>query len=265
MFLIPEMQDSQQTIKAISTICQNQFRRTSSKTIQNLALNVYLVLVGLKPAYLLDQNPFSSKDDIETKLTLLDRLVRDISTKFTSKKLLCAISIREEDIIIINTKFILSNLDDKNTLFVDISSDLEEPKVITDQVAMTFINQMVSSTIIQLKSKTQTCSFQLQTEATWNISTLFGILLNYPVVYYYSDFSDCTNCLGHIDLYSHKLLLHLEDQTDPKLIYSFTYPVKLREMCSAKTEMWTQKLKQQFPSCRFTLDTITVNLDVVLL
>ena len=237
----------------------------NSKTIKNLALNVYLVLVGLKPAYLLDQNPFGSKDDIETKLTLLDRLVHDISIKFTSKSLLCAISIREEDIIIINTEFVLSNLDDNNTLLVDISSDLKEPRVLTDQAAMTFINQMVSSTIMQLKSKTQTCSFQLQTEATWNISTLFGILLNYPVVYYYSDFSDCTNCLGHVDLCSHKLLLQLDDQTDPKLIYSFTYPVKLREMCADKTEMWTQKLMQQFPSFRFTLETTTVNLDVVLL
>lgn len=259
------MQDSQHIRKEIVTIFQNHFRSSSSRTIQHLSLNVYLLLVGMKPAYLLDQNPFGVKVDIETKLSVFDRLLNDVCLKFAVKNQLGAISIRKEDIVIININSVLSNLEDEtNQLFVDISSQLKEPRMLTDPTAVTAINRMITSLLVQLQPKEKTC-FQLQTKSNWNISTLFGILLSYPIVYYYSDVSECVNCLAHVDLHSQKLFVQLEGLTDQQLIYSFTYPVLLNEFCAIKTDSWTRVLQQQFSNFQISLERTIVNLDVVLL
>ena len=84
----------------------------------------------------------------------------------------------------------------------------------------------------------------IASHSDWNITTIFGILLDYPVVYWYEDNVNANTCLSCKDLTNYKLNIvnsgaHLMDHS----IYSFTIPMSvIDEPIQNKIDQWISRV-----------------------
>lgn len=67
---------------------------------------------------------------------------------------------------------------------------------------------------------------EISVKPEWNITTLFGLLLDYPVVYWYEDIEDGKTCLACKDLirYTVNHDSSLESHSNKSSLISFTIP-----------------------------------------
>jgi len=101
--------------------------------------------------------------------------------------------------------------------------------------------QTILGWVAQLKENLETCEghgVSLYPADTWNLSTMFGILLGYPVVYWFSNLKD-ENCLSNEDLYVHSVTFN--DVTT----ISFSVPVYcVTPALSNTVAAWSQSVQQ---------------------
>ena len=154
------------------------------------------------------------------------------------------------------------NLD--STKWIDVSQTLSEPHILTDQIILSQIYQMKSQVQAQIGRSLPNRSFCLKIDPTWNISTLFGLLLNYPVIYFYSDVQTGENCLKQVDLQCNKIFLNAGEK-ERMLAYSFTFPKALIQICEPAVETWFEKLAHNLNELVFEFEKEFVNLDCVLI
>jgi len=85
--------------------------------------------------------------------------------------------------------------------------------------------------------------FSLELTPDMNRSTVFGLLLGYPVVYWYSNVTSADNCLSQVPLRMLKISA-VDSTTDsqPTVIYSFTVPEQLYSHCRFAIENWEKQL-----------------------
>ena len=67
---------------------------------------------------------------------------------------------------------------------------------------------------------------EISVKPEWNITTLFGLLLDYPVVYWYEDIEDGKTCLACKDLIRYTINYNslLESHSNKSSVVSFTIP-----------------------------------------
>jgi len=76
-----------------------------------------------------------------------------------------------------------------------------------------------------------------------NRSTVFGLLLGYPVVYWYKNITDADNCLSHVPLRLFRILaVDSTADSKPTIIYSFTVPERLYSHCQFLIDSWQKQL-----------------------
>ena len=78
----------------------------------------------------------------------------------------------------------------------------------------------------------------------WNITTIFGILLNYPVVYWYGDMVDAKTCLSHKDLINYQITntFTAHNAVVERTVYSFTIPeCVINESLQRSVDLWVSK------------------------
>ena len=76
-----------------------------------------------------------------------------------------------------------------------------------------------------------------------NRSTVFGLLLGYPVVYWYRNVSTADNCLSHVPLRVFRILaVDSTEDSQPTVIYSFTVPDHLYSHCQFLIDNWQKQL-----------------------
>ena len=250
------------SIEVIFSIFRHHFRRTSIRNLQDLSFNVYLVLLKVKPAYLLDVNPFAGIRDPEAKLAKMGDICNEISRKLDTLEVRAMI-IKNTDILIFNFDELTANLlsyEENKIAIVDISHTLKEPRILSGKSILKSILEMTTSVHEQITKNKERFCHEIETEDFWNITTLFGILLDYPVVLYYSDTINCDNCLGHVDLFCHKVFLNCNEKN---LVFSFSCPVSLNDQTSI--ESWRKDLEDKWKTLDLSWETAVVNLDVVLL
>jgi len=86
-------------------------------------------------------------------------------------------------------------------------------------------------------------AFTLELPADINRSTVFGLLLGYPVVYWYSDITRADNCLSHVPLRMFSIsAMNSTAANQPTVIYSFTVPELLYSHCKFLIDNWQNKL-----------------------
>ncbi len=174
----------QSSVGVIFSIFRHHFRKTSTRYLQDLSFNVCMVFLKVKPAYLLDINPFAGIKDPETKLAKIGDICNEISRKLDTSKV-CAMIIKNADILIFNFDELPSNLlrsKEKPMDIVDISHTLKEPRILSDESILNTIQDMTSSVYEQISKNKEIFCYDIKTEDFWNITTLFGILLDYPGV-----------------------------------------------------------------------------------
>ena len=91
-----------------------------------------------------------------------------------------------------------------------------------------------------LDEKSEKIIFEVQLNDNWNITTMFGILIDYPIVYWYED-ENAETCLTANELLNIKLQtdITVKTWTVKREVYSFTVPVCLiTEEVDSVVETW---------------------------
>jgi hypothetical protein len=120
-------------------------------------------------------------------------------------------------------------------VIVDASSELEKPCLMANSQKEKIVSDMIQFINLNL-SDSKACDAysgasnlaSLSCPSSINQSTLFGFLLGYPVLYWYSsiDPSDCRTCLDMCPLVVTSILCDHNDDTH--CVYSFSFPEHLK-------------------------------------
>lgn len=160
-----------------------------TKKYKELSLILYFLMEGKKPSFLWDLGNVITSDLLKLKIFFSDLVVINISG----------------DYLVSTSELIKQHFQDLNMnfpLIVDISCDRKEPQIATSEIIVD--QKCMTVEVMKQISDSAEEVIDLPSKESWNISTLFGILLGYPVVYYY-DISNENNCLSNRDLLVHKI------------------------------------------------------------
>ena len=193
---------------------------------------------GIKPSFLFDYAFIAAS-------TIFDWINRLHAEKLTSN-LLTVLDI-EEHVFICNFNQLQCSLlqaksaDNKHPIVIDISSNLKHPVSLTSAESLNIITLCLEGVIGDFLQLNEQPSEVVAVEifADINRTTLFGLLLSYPVLYWYSSTS-CGNCLGMISLNNTTVLLKL--QNEKTLVYSFSFPVQFKNICDEVVRIWWKEI-----------------------
>ena len=160
-----------------------------SKRWKELALNLSFIHRGLKPGLLWDLGSINIRRLLELRIILQDIFVVDIAGDFFVSSREC-----------FNKH--LQNLESNFPTVIDISPNLTEPMIATTEIVRK-IRKDFRNLLSQIKDS-DTDVIGINTEANINVTTMFGLLLGYPVVYYYDTGME-GNCLPNRDLTVYKV------------------------------------------------------------
>jgi len=213
----------------------------------DLAMQVLAVDVGLKPALLYDSNG-ADVEQVQEYLTSLQ------SVQLVSKSLLTmALS---GNTLIVNPAVVMSNLEqllnmNDNVIVINVCHSLETPSIV-DPVNNDFRN-MIRELLIMLRQFVQEAEVGKTLDAeekcnSWNLCSLFGMVLGYPATYWFDQNRSFENCLAMTPLMVTKAsatwkACHGEHQV---LLYSFSIPAALHKDTQCNVDRWNLRLKERF-------------------
>ncbi len=200
---------------------QKHFKGSSQSKCSRFYVDVSCALFGIKPVHLVDYLP-QAQDPHKLQLFLQEALSE---SRDHHEQDLCILTL-EEDVLFVNCAAALSN----KTLpvFVDVTKGLERPRVMQTQQDFTQTHKLLSG---MLKNDSP-----FRGDATipivcgdsgsvldGNVCSLFGVLLGYPVVYWF-DTSKGYN-LDMEKLVCHSVLAKMEGvKAVGHTLFSFTVP-----------------------------------------
>ena len=154
-------------------------------------MDLWCVINGIKPAWLVDYLPLD--------VTKMRRLLEDSKSAgiFAIQEHSLVILMLNSDVLVVNTGIQLAT---PPGMFIDVSAKLDKPVVVSECVweSVTCAIQAIHGAIT---AAAQSCSGQLLVQLTLaddvNLSTVFGWLLGYPVVYRF-DSNSAPNSWDHV-------------------------------------------------------------------
>ena len=194
-------------------------RSRISKKSKELSVNIFFLINNLKPGVLWD----FGKVDLP-KLRGLECVVSDL-----------VILVLDVDIFITSKPTILQSLSltvADPPYFVNISRKLTEPVTASPDVIREQFDFI--SHVTRLISEAPSNVVTVELEDGWNLCSVFGLLLGFPVVYY-SDTEE-GNCLANIDLTVYRV------ETDNCSPISFSVPSRLESEASPHISRWERQL-----------------------
>ena len=243
------------------------FPRLKREICKKLSFDVRMVALGIKPSLLIDT--IAVNDDIAQ----FKKFIIEINTKAqvsflkaSSLKILCV----KDDFFIVNLPDLLQTID-KRRIYIDVSSKLQEPTVITESSEPFELlrKDMIAFLTKMLIENTEDIVLNLQLKDNWNITTLFGIFIDYPVVYWY-EIEDLKTCLEFQNLINLKLKsrVRIKSWTIEREVYSFTIPqCVMNEEVDSFVESWilTRHERANLNEVILSCDKNIENLSTVLL
>ena len=145
----------------------------------------------IKSAWLVDYLPLD--------VTRMSRLLEESKSAgiFTIQEYSIAILMLNSDVLVINTGIQLAT---PPAIFIDVSAKLDKPKVVAEcqWESVTHTIQAIQEGLTDVR---KSCNKELQLTLAddVNLSTIFGWLLGYPVVYWF-DHDSFSNSLDHVSL-----------------------------------------------------------------
>ena len=135
---------------------------------------------------------------------------------------------------------------------------------------------MIQNIDVQLRSFLPHPSYGIEVQREiivkpeWNITTLFGILLDYPVVYWYEDIEDGKTCLACKDLIRYNVSYNssLESHSNKSSLVSFTIPkCVFSSSIEASIEKWITQCRElaTINKANISCEKKQVNLSTVVL
>lgn len=179
--------------------------KSLSKNSSSLLWDLILISVGLKPCLLFD---YACVDAEKLKNVLEDLQKFGLSLSHS-----LSVVVLGQDVFIADVKKLLSKLKDnlKNKTFtlVNVSGNLKRPCFVDEKVESQ-LNVHFTDLVLQLEQHSEQFAFRydIEVKEMWNLSTIFGFLLCYPVVYWFDTMTD-HNCLSLEPLALYKAILTL--------------------------------------------------------
>ena len=264
-----------------------------ARRYKSIAFDVICVDRGIRPAFLFDYASIKAETLQQfTDCIFRNRLVQNQLT---------VVGVAD-DIFIVNRKMLIDNLKRARPRLIDVSKQLTEPLLVDEQRSIDLVQAMVDLVCNQLQierpiasdlvcSQLQTLEtpiepatsrvVRLVTPSEINITTLFGLLLDYPVLYWYDACSD-DNCLDMMPLHVCKVTATLTASIDaehdhklcssrtnvssevPQVVCSFSFPEVMHGDIDCLVEQWYERMSVRFAAhgefSNFTLEHKTVSL-----
>lgn len=237
-------------------LCVGRTRPSEHRSV-DLAAQVLAVDLGLKPALLYDSNG-ASAEQLQLYLRSLQasRLVSD--------------SILTLDLngnaLIVHPVTVISNLEQvlhgEGVAVIDVCPSLEQPTVTEPLTAA------LRSTTQDLLLCLRGCEQPREAEKPlcvgkkceeWNLCTVFGLLLGYPVTYWFDQTKSFENCLSMTPLMvtTAAATWQTEAAGHTCRLYSFSVPEVLREETRSNFNYWKLRLQERFQK-QDVLQSLTV-------
>nr|XP_020498124.1 UPF0739 protein C1orf74 homolog [Labrus bergylta] len=242
--VIPTAMSTQELFVAAARQCLSAGRKSLSVSQSlDLAVQVSALDVGLKPAILYDSNG-ASVDQVQQYLSSLQ------SSQLVSKSL-HTLDLNGNTLIVnpVAARFNLEQLIDYgNVTVVDICHTLEKP-TITDPLraelkSMTHDLLLLLRVIEDLKETDKAHTVGEKSEE-WNLCTVFGLLLGYPVTYWFDQTKSFENCLSMTPL-TVTTASAAWQAGHRCCLYSFSVPAVLLQEMPHKLENWRISLRERF-------------------
>uniref|UniRef100_A0A3B4ZA87 Zgc:112163 n=2 Tax=Seriola lalandi dorsalis TaxID=1841481 RepID=A0A3B4ZA87_SERLL len=211
----------------------------------DLASQVSAVDLGLKPALLYDSNGASS-EQLQQYLSMLQ------CSQLVSKSLLTLDL--NGNTLIVNPVTVRSNIEqafhDSGVAVIDVCHSLEKP-TITD-----LLRGELKSVIEDLLFLLSRCELNEAEKPLyvgeicedWNLCTVFGLLLGYPVTYWFNQTKSFENCLSMTPLMVTTAAATWQADTAGHrcCLYSFSVPAVLLKETQSNLEYWGLRLREKF-------------------
>ncbi|XP_046367993.2 UPF0739 protein C1orf74 homolog [Haliotis rufescens] len=249
----------QQEFSLWKELLEVAFERKHVKKWREMTVDILVVDSGFKPGLLWDYG----KPNVEG----MEQLLKKAKQNCLLKNTLTVVTI-EMDMLILNLDSLkgdhsVSCLDDMKV--VNVSSQLQQPEAMDDKTGLQTTFQEYKD--MATDGKNMTC---LQ-ENMFNPSSLFGLLLGFPVIYWYSMKENAsTNCLSCQPLTVYKVVGCCHDNVRDHLklpshtVYSFSVPECVLSTYSQHIRHWFQKLVEAgrwvmwFDDVKLEVDTVTL-------
>ncbi|CAG5980571.1 unnamed protein product [Menidia menidia] len=208
-----------------------------------LAAQVSAVDVGLKPAVLYDSNGASAAQ-IQQYLSSL-RSERLVSGSLATLDL-------NGNGLVINTSTARSHLErvlcEDSVAVMDVCHGLGSPAVSGRQREAL---RGVTQDLLPLLQRHQEAEEPLCVGARceeWNLCTVFGLLLGYPVTYWFDQTKSFENCLSMTPLVVTTASARWQADASGHrwCLFSFSFPASLQEETRSEVESWRLRLTERF-------------------
>ncbi|CAN9511797.1 unnamed protein product [Ophioblennius macclurei] len=238
---------TQELFVAAARKCLRAGRKSLSVTQSlDLATQVCAVDLGLKPTLLYDMNG-ADAEQLQEYLSSLQSL------QLVAKSLL--VMSLNENCFVVNPATVKTNiqrmLHDSSVAVVDVCHSLESPTIINLQKCE--LRSMGQRLLILLEE------FQKREEAEkpfyvgeesedWNLCSTFGLLLGYPVIYWFDQTVGFENCLSMTPLIviTASASWQSDAATHKCSLYSFSFPAALHKEMESILENWKLCLQVKF-------------------
>ncbi|XP_015257440.1 UPF0739 protein C1orf74 homolog [Cyprinodon tularosa] len=220
-------------------------KRLSVAQSLELAAQVSAVDMGLKPALLYDSNA-ACAEQLQRYLSCLQSL------QLVSESLL-TLDVNGNGLIV-NAGALRLNLEqmirDGGPPVVDVSTTLEKPAISDKQRRQ--LNGMMEDVLLLLEkfqlSEANKPFYVGEKFEDWNLCSLFGILLGYPVTYWFDQNKSFENCLSMTPLLVIKASAswQMDGVAHRFCLYSFSVPAALQGEAQSELENWRLSLQRRF-------------------
>lgn len=239
---------TQERFVAAARNCLSAGRKSLSVSQSlDLAAQVLAVDFGLKPALLYDSNN-ANAGQVQQYLSSLQ------SSQLLSKPLL-TLDLNGNTLIVNPTAAKLSVeqlIHRGNVAVIDICHLLEKPTIMdpirTELKSMTQGLLLLFREMEHLGEKAEKPHYIKEKSEEWNLCTVFGLLLGYPVTYWFDQTKSFENCLSMTPLMVTKASATWQaDMVGHRCcLYSFSVPTVLFEDVQSQLENWKLCLLEKF-------------------
>lgn len=238
---------TQELLVAAARRCLHVGRKSLSITQSlDLAAQVCAVSLGLKPSLLYDMNS-ANAEQLREYLSSLQSL------QLVSKSLL--VMSLSGNCFVVNPGSLKTNiqrvLHDSSVIMVDVGHSLESP-AITDLQKCKLMSvgqklQILLEEFQQLKEAEKPLYVEEESE-DWNLCSVFGLLLGYPVIYWFDQTMGFENCMSMTPLIviTASAAFQTNATSHRCSLYSFSLPAALLEETQSTLQNWKLHLQEKF-------------------
>lgn len=258
-----------------------QFGKRAKRHVEAVMCDLLTVDFGIKPAYLWDV--------LHPNVQKVASLVSELRQKATISNCINVLTIGDE-VFVVHLKQVICHLKklvaDGEKFLVDISKVLESPLMAGVHLQAN-LKSCLEKIVIQLEGfgceqENGNIDFygetvlNVEVDNSWNLSTVFGALLGYPVLYCYNNNEG--NCLSLCPLRVYSVDLEVvgkvqgvPDEKAPirQTVYSFSVPESLVPFVTDRVRDWFaclhKQCQQQNIMCKLFISQETVTHSVVTL